>query len=63
MKRSRGSCNDVLRKTKEDEINLDLRTENSHWRDMCVREADGRCSALGCGGGAEGIPASEAEFR
>ena len=30
MKSSRGSCNDVLRKTKEDEINLDLRTENSH---------------------------------
>lgn len=63
MKSSRGSCNDVLRKTKEDETNLDLRTENSHWRDMYVREADGRCSALGCGGGSEGIPASEGEFR
>ena len=37
MKSSRGSCNDVLRKTKEDETNLDLRTENSHWRDVCER--------------------------
>ena len=30
---------------------------------MCVTEADGRRSALGCGGGAEGIPGSEGEFR